>query len=68
MVISARNQLAGKVTSVQIGEVMAQVVIDIGGAQIVAAITKDSVERLGLVEGSSATAIIKATDVLVGVD
>ncbi len=65
---SARNQLSGTVSGVTIGAVMAEIVVDIGGQQVVAAITKDSAERLGLAEGSSVTAIIKATDVMIGVD
>ena len=67
METSARNQLQGSVTSVTVGAVMAEVVVDIGGAQVVAAITKESAERLGLAAGMSVTAIIKATDVMVGV-
>ena len=66
MPTSARNQLSGKVTSVTIGAVMAEVMVDVGGQQVVAAITKDSAERLGLAEGSQVTAIIKATDVMIG--
>ncbi len=65
---SARNQLVGTVTSVSIGAVMAEVVVDVNGAQVVAAITKDSAETLGLAEGKSVTAIIKATDVMIGID
>jgi molybdopterin-binding protein len=65
---SARNQLSGKVTSVTVGAVMAEVVVDVGGQQVVAAITKDSAEKLGLAEGGSVTAIIKATDVMIGVE
>ena len=68
METSARNQLRGTVVSVSLGAVMAEVVVDVGGAQVVAAITKESAERLGLAEGVAATAIIKATDVMVGVD
>jgi len=65
---SARNQLAGTVAGVTIGAVMAEVVVDIGGQQVVAAITKDSAERLDLSAGSQVTAIIKATDVMIGID
>ena len=65
---SARNQLSGSVTSVTIGAVMAEVVVDVGGQQVVAAITKDSAETLGLATGGSVTAIIKATDVMIGVE
>ncbi len=67
MEISARNQLAGTVTDIQIGAVMAEVVIDVNGSTIVAAITKDSVEKLGLAVGGACTAVIKATDVMVAV-
>ena len=65
---SARNQLSGTVVSVTIGAVMAEVVVDIGGQHVSAAITKDSAEGLGLGEGGQATAIIKATDVMIGVE
>jgi molybdopterin-binding protein len=65
---SARNQLRGTVKSVSIGAVMAEVVVDVNGIDVVAAITKDSAERLGLASGMSAIAIIKATDVMIGVE
>jgi len=66
MQISARNQLRGTITAITLGTVMAQVNIDLGnGNEIVAAITVDSVERLGLEVGSEAIAIIKATEVMV---
>ena len=52
-----------------LGAVMATVVIRLeGGQEVVSAITKDSAERLGLKEGDSVTAIIKATEVMVGKD
>jgi molybdopterin-binding protein len=66
MKISARNQLAGSVVSVEHGAVMSTVVIRLGGGdQVVAGITKDSAERLELAEGDAVTAVIKATDVMV---
>ncbi len=65
---SARNQLPGTVTAVTIGAVMAEVVVDVNGQQIVAAITKDSAERLGLEAGAAVTVIVKATDVMIGVE
>lgn len=65
---SARNQLPGTVTAVTIGAVMTEVVVDVNGQQIVAAITKDSAERLGLEAGAAVTVIVKATDVMIGVD
>jgi molybdopterin-binding protein len=65
---SARNQLAATVTSVSIGAVMAEIEVSVGGVQVVAVITKESAERLGLAEGSKVSAIIKATDVMIGVE
>ena len=47
---------------------MAEVVVDVNGQPVVAAITKDSAERLGLKAGSAVTVIVKATDVMIGVD
>ena len=66
MEVSARNQLTGTVKSLKLGAIMSEVVVDIGGQEIVAAITKSSAERLGLQEGTEVTAVIKATDVMIG--
>jgi molybdopterin-binding protein len=66
MEISARNRLTGTVRSLKLGAIMSEVVVDIGGQEIVAAITRGSAERLGLREGSEVTAVIKATDVMIG--
>ncbi|MFL9995020.1 molybdenum-pterin binding domain-containing protein [Burkholderia sp. GAS332] len=67
--VSARNCVAGTVSSVTKGSVNAEVSVTApGGAQIVAVITNDSVERLGLAAGKSATAIFKASSVIVGVE
>jgi molybdopterin-binding protein len=65
MRISARNQLRGTVRSLEAGAIMSEVIVDVGGQEIVAAITRGSAERLGLQEGSEAIVIIKATDVMV---
>jgi molybdopterin-binding protein len=65
MPISARNQLAGTVKSITFGTVMAEVVVDCNGQEIVAAITRSSVESLGIREGSRVTAVIKATEVMI---
>ena len=65
---SARNQLAGTVRKIVPGAVNAEVTIDCGGAAIVAIITSDSVQRLGLVAGKRAYAVVKASDVLVATD
>jgi molybdate transport system regulatory protein len=67
MRLSARNQLSGTIASVELGAVMATVVIRLeGGQEVVASITKDSAQRLGLTAGDNVTAVIKATDVMVG--
>ena len=67
MQYSARNQLKGKVTSVKLAGVMAEVGIELpGGQQIVSAITRESVETLGLKEGDNVVAMIKSTEVIVG--
>ena len=65
MEISARNQLKGTVRSVNLGTIMSEVVVDIGGQEVVAAITRGSAERLGLREGTEVTVIIKATEVMI---
>ncbi|MHB1414954.1 MAG: TOBE domain-containing protein [Chloroflexota bacterium] len=65
MDISARNQLRGRITSIKMGQVMAEVTVHVGDNDIVAAITRSSVERLGLKEGSEVSAIIKATEVMI---
>jgi molybdate transport system regulatory protein len=67
MRLSARNQIAGRITAVQAGAVMAEVTIDIGGGNsLVAAITRGSVDSLALKVGDQVTAIIKATEIVVG--
>lgn len=68
MKISARNQIKGKVVEVTKGATTSHVRIDIGNGQIVtASITNEAVDDLGLKAGTDAVAIIKATDVMVGV-
>jgi molybdopterin-binding protein len=67
MELSARNQLAGKVIEVKRGAVVAEVSITIGGGQtIVSTISLASVDRMKLKEGDAVTAIIKASEVIVG--
>lgn len=64
--LSARNRLEGVVRDVQVDGLLAQVEIDVTrGGRIVAVITRESAESLGLVPGSSATAVVKATSVMV---
>jgi len=66
MELSARNQLKGKVKSVKLGTIMAEVLVDIGGHEIVSEITRASVERLKLQPGDAVTVIIKSTEVILG--
>ena len=68
MKLSARNQLKGKVTEVKKGATTTHVRIDIGGQIITASITNESADELKLEKGKTAYAIIKASNVMVGVD
>jgi molybdopterin-binding protein len=63
--LSARNQFAGTVKSVKLGNVMAEVVITVGTIEIVSAITRASAEALSLRPGDSVKAIIKSTEVII---
>jgi molybdate transport system ATP-binding protein len=65
--LSARNQLAGTVVSLQPGAVNAEVEIDAGGVRIVAIVTQASARALGLAPGVPALAVFKASGVIVGV-
>jgi molybdopterin-binding protein len=65
MELSARNQLEGTVKSLLLGGVMAEVVVDVNGVEIVAAITRRSAEALGLKEGDRVKAVVKATEVMI---
>ena len=67
MQLSGRNQLKGKITSVDLGAVMANIKIEVSEPNtITAVITKESAEKLELAEGDDVTAIIKSTEVIVG--
>jgi molybdopterin-binding protein len=69
MKLSARNRIKGTIVEVKKGVTTAHVRIDVGGGQIVtAAITNEAVDELGLAQGKSAYAVIKASDVMIGVD
>jgi molybdopterin-binding protein len=67
MRLSARNQISARVTSINSGEAIANVELDANGTRLVASITVEAVRQLGLKEGSQVTAVIKASDVMVGV-
>ena len=64
MKLSARNQLSGTITAITKGEAIANVVLDVAGQRLVASITVEAVEELGLAVGSEVTAVIKASDVI----
>jgi molybdopterin-binding protein len=66
MELSTRNQLKGKVKSVSVGAIMAEVVVDVGGTDVVSEITKGSAERLRLQKGDAVTVLVKSTDVMIG--
>jgi molybdopterin-binding protein len=63
--MSTRNRFPGVVTSVEVDGVMALVEIEAGPHRVIAAITRDAVQELGLAEGVEATAMVKATSVMV---
>lgn len=67
MQLSARNQLKGKIKSINKGPVSTEVVIDVSGTEIVASITTGSAEALNLKVGDQAVAVIKASSVMVGI-
>ncbi len=66
MKLSARNQLKGTVISVVKGQTTAHVRVDIGGNIITSSITNEAVDDLGLKAGDEVTAIVKASDVIIG--
>jgi molybdopterin-binding protein len=63
--LSARNRFAGTVTSVEVDGVMALVELQAGPFRVVAAVTRDAVDELGLATGVEAVATVKATSVMV---
>jgi molybdopterin-binding protein len=66
--ISARNQIPARVTSITRGEAIANVELDANGTRLVASVTIEAVDELGIAEGSAVTAIVKASDVILAVD
>ncbi|HEX3455658.1 MAG TPA: TOBE domain-containing protein [Gaiellaceae bacterium] len=64
MQLSARNQLQGTVTGIQLGGVMAEVTVDVNGQELVSVVTRKSVESLGLSEGDDILVVIKSTEVM----
>ena len=68
MKLSARNVLKGTVDQVQKGQTTAHVRINVGGTVVTASITNEAVDELKLKQGQTAYAVIKASDVMVGID
>jgi molybdopterin-binding protein len=69
MRLSARNVLKCKIKQIKTGVVNSEVVLELpNGNELVSIITKESVEKLGLAQGKDAYAIIKASNIMVGVD
>ena len=66
MKLSARNQIPATVTAITAGEATANVELDANGVRLVASITVEAANELKLVPGSQVTAVIKASDVIVG--
>ncbi len=64
MPLSARNQIPGVVKSVVLGTVMAEVVVDVAGHEVVSVITRHAVENLGIEAGDAVTVVIKSTEVM----
>lgn len=69
MRISARNQIKGKITAVTKGATTSHVRVDIGnGTTMTSAITNEAVDELGLKVGGAVTVVVKASDVMIGVE
>ena len=65
MQLSTRNRLPGTITEVVKGEAAAKVTLQVGDNHLVALITRESADELGLEPGKQATALVKATDVMI---
>ena len=68
MKLSARNRLKGKIVEVKKGTTTCHVKIDVGGTVVTASITNEAADELKLAAGQTAYAVIKASDVMVGID
>ena len=63
--VSGRNQIVGKVVSVRVEGLLAQVVLAVGDQRITSVITADAARELGLRKGIAAAALVKSTDVMI---
>jgi molybdopterin-binding protein len=68
MPISARNKLRGKIEEIQLGDVMAHVVVRVGDNLIESVITRRSAEELKLKKGDTVSVVVKATEVMIQTD
>ena len=68
MQLSTRNRLPGRITEVVKGEAAARVSVQVGDNTVVALITRESADELGLESGKEVTALVKATDVMLLTD
>ena len=67
MKLSARNQLPGRVVAVNHGEAIANIELDVAGQRLVASITIEAANELGLQPGAEVVAVIKASDVIIAI-
>ena len=68
MPLSARNQLPGVIDSIQVGDIMAHVVVKVGDHLIESVITRNSADELGLKKGDSVKVVVKSTEVMIQKD
>lgn len=68
MALSARNQLSGTIEDIQIGDIMAHVVVKVGDNLIESIITRNSAEELKLKKGDGVRAVVKSTEVMIQKD
>ncbi|MGO9261089.1 MAG: TOBE domain-containing protein [Bryobacteraceae bacterium] len=68
MALSARNQLPGIIQEIQVGDIMAHVVVKVGDNVIESVITRNSAEELGLKKGDSVKVVVKSTEVMIQKD
>jgi len=68
MPISARNKLRGKIEEIELGDIMAHVVVRVGDNLIESAITRRSADELKLKKGDTVTAVVEATEVMIQKD
>jgi molybdopterin-binding protein len=68
MALSARNQLPGKIEEIQVGDIMARVVVRVGENLIESIITRNSAEELKLKKGDAVRVVVKSTEVMIQKD